>query len=58
MPPTILCLIVLAMPLAVAVSAAFSAWAERQPVSANADRPNAMAGDGFADIDDESELFR
>jgi hypothetical protein len=58
MTPVFLGLIVLAMPLAVALSAAFSAWAERQPVSPNADRLNAMAGDGFADIDDDSEIFR
>jgi len=58
MPPAILCLIVLAMPLAVAVSAVFAAWAERRPVSANPDRLNATAGDGFADIEDDGELFR
>src|ERR1700721_559375 len=49
MLPGILCLIVLAMPLAVAVSAAFSAWAEWQPRSARQYRLNAMAGDDVAD---------
>jgi hypothetical protein len=53
MPPAILCLIVLAMPLAVAVFAAFAAWAERRAVSPKAYRLN--AGD-VADVDDP--LFR
>jgi hypothetical protein len=45
------------MPLAVAVSAAFSAWAERQPRSARQYRLNAMAGDDVAHVDEDSALF-
>jgi hypothetical protein len=53
--PVVLCLIVLAAPLAVAVFAVFAAWAERRPGSAQAYWLNAMAGDGF---DDDSGLFQ
>jgi hypothetical protein len=53
--PMVLCLIVLAAPLAVAVCAVFAAWAERRLGSAQAYRLNAMAGDGF---DDDSGLFQ
>ena len=56
--PVVPCLIVLATPLAVAVFAVFTAWAERRPGSAQADRLNAMAGDGFADVDDDGGLFQ
>ncbi|MGA3141036.1 MAG: hypothetical protein ABSD09_19495, partial [Xanthobacteraceae bacterium] len=56
--PMVLCLIVLAAPLAVAVFAVFAAWAERRPGPAEAYRLNAMAGDGFADVDDDSGLFQ
>ena len=56
--PVVPCLIVLATPLAVAVFAVFAAWAERRPGPAEAYRLNAMAGDGFADVDDDSGLFQ
>jgi hypothetical protein len=54
MTPAFLCLIVLAMPLAIALVA----WAERRVGSANAHQLNAMAGDDVADFDDDSTLFR
>jgi hypothetical protein len=44
------------MPLAVAVFAAFPAWAERRTVSAKAHWLN--ADDGVADVDEDSTLFR
>jgi hypothetical protein len=50
-----LCLIVLAMPFAVAVCAA---WAERRKIFAKAYRLNTIVGDGFADVDDDSTLFQ
>jgi hypothetical protein len=53
MMPVFLCLIVLAMPLAIA---ALAAWAERRQGSTKADRLNAPAG--VADVDDDSTLFR
>jgi hypothetical protein len=54
MTPVFLCLIVLAMPLAIALAA----WAERRAGSARAYQLNAMAGDNAADADDESTLFQ
>jgi hypothetical protein len=58
MIPVILCLIVLAMPFAIAAFAAFAASAVRRPVSAQSYRLNATAGDGVADIDDDCTLYQ
>jgi hypothetical protein len=58
MMPVVLALIVLAMPLTIAVLAALSAWTERRPGSAKAYRLDALAGDGVADVDDDSTLFQ
>jgi hypothetical protein len=52
MLPAILCLIVLAMPVAVS-----AARAERRPASAKAYRLKAKEGDGVADVDDDDTLF-
>ena len=59
MVPGVLCLIVLAMPFAAAVCAACSAArAKPRPCSAKSYRLSAKVGDGVADLDDDSELFR
>jgi hypothetical protein len=57
MAPAVLCLIVLAMPFAVAASAAFAAWREQWPVSAKADQLFVGTGDGLVNDDDDSTLF-
>jgi hypothetical protein len=49
MTPSFLCWIILAMPLAIAAYMALPVWAERL---------NATAGDGVADVEDDSTLFR
>jgi hypothetical protein len=54
MAPAVLCLIVLAMPFAVA---AFAAWREQWPVSAKADQLFVGTGDGLVNDDDDSTLF-
>jgi hypothetical protein len=58
MLPAILCLTVLAMPLIIAVFAAFAAWAERRSASANAYLLHVIASDDIADVDGDSTLFR
>jgi hypothetical protein len=60
MLPIVLCLIILAMPFAIAVCAAasFAAWAEPRPVSAKAYWRRAEVGDGVVDVDDDGTLFR
>ena len=59
MVPGVLCLIVLAMPFAAGVCAAFSAArAKPRPCSAKTYRLGATVGDGVADLGDDSELFR
>jgi hypothetical protein len=59
MMPVVLFLIFLAMPFAAAVCAARSAaQAKLRPVSAKTYRLSAKVGDGVADVDDDSELFR
>lgn len=57
MAPAVLCLIVLAMPFAVAAFAAFAAWREQWPVSAKADQLFVGTGDGLVNDDDDSTLF-